>query len=100
MNYAATIYNLLSNATALPVAPMNMLQQQEPPFVVYNINNINPMGYKGKVEAVDLVSFSVVIYSQDLDQAQSIANTLRAALTCAPTLQNSWMDTNSTFSRK
>lgn len=91
MNYAKIIYDALSTAQGNPVAPLQMLQEQEPPFVVFNIDSITPLASKVKYEPLDLVTVTVMIFNQNLDTAQSEANNVRKALSCLSTTQNSWL---------
>lgn len=91
MNYLSLIYNALTSATANPVAPVQMAQMQEPPFVVFNIDNIDPLSTKHAVPC-DLVTVSVMVFNQNLDNLQTDADAIRSALTCLSTVQSSWMD--------
>ena len=91
MNYLGLIYNALTSATANPVAPVQMAQFQEPPFVVFNIDNIDPLSTKHAVPC-DLVTVSVMVFNQNLDNLQTDADAIRSALTCLSTVQSSWMD--------
>ena len=92
MNYAETIYNALASAQGNPVAPLQMLQKQKPPFVVFNINSVQPLSAKVKYEPLDLVSITVMVFNQDMDTLQQEADKIRQALTCLPTVQNSWLE--------
>lgn len=90
MNYLSIIYNALTAAQTKPVAPLQMIGDQEPPFVVFNIDSIEPLGSKVKVEPIDLVTVTVMIFNNDLDAAQADAYNVRLALSCLNTVQNSW----------
>jgi hypothetical protein len=95
MNYAKIIYDLLSPEMAVPVAPMQMAQRQQPPYVVFNVDRITPQLYKGSPEAIDELEVTVMAFDIDLDAAQSNLATVRTALSAvnAPGLiQYSWPD--------
>ena len=91
MNYAKIIYTIADAAVDIPVAPLQMLQEQQSPFVVFNIDGITPMASKVKYEPSDLVSVTLLTFHNNLDQCQQYANDLRKAFSCASGVERSWM---------
>jgi hypothetical protein len=93
MNYGQIIYDVLNATTALPIAPLNMAQGVEAPYVVYAVNYIDPQGIKYKTEGLDVVSFSVAVYDQDYEAAQIEADKIRVAFSGLWTnvVQNAWV---------
>ena len=96
MNYGEIIYDVLEGATTLPIAPLNMAQGVEAPYIVYAVNYIDPQGIKSKTEALDIVSFSVAVYDHDYVNAQLEANKIRTAFSglCTNFVQNSWVQSS------
>jgi hypothetical protein len=91
MNHLSTINTILSAATAWPVAPLQMLQEQNLPFVVFGINSTEPLHSVELHPFADLVQASVLLFGAELDALQTEANKVRTAMQCHVSVQNSWI---------
>jgi hypothetical protein len=80
MNHSAPIYNILEATTTWPVGNRQMAQSQALPFVVFALDNIEAENTKQLHPGIDLVSFTVLLFSDDMDAAHTEANKLRTAL--------------------
>ena len=83
MNYLKIISDILSAEVNIPVGALQMAQKQPLPYVVFDVDTIQPEQTKARYTALDVVSVTVLTFHNDLDSAQTVANTVRIALTTA-----------------
>ena len=82
----AAIYGILSGATGVTslistriypdIAPQNAAY----PFVIYSIEGTDPSDTKDGASSLDVVEFTVTVFSESYDNMTSIASAVRTAL--------------------
>ena len=86
MKIGKAIYNILANTTSVQEAvdtrifPMVAPQTSVFPFIIYDVNSVDPSDTKGGASDLDTISIMVSVYSKTYTQVSSIAADVRNAL--------------------
>ena len=80
MNYFKYIYDIVSPVVNGKAFPADAYQQTELPYVIIDVDVIDPIDGKVSPTKADEVEFSIVIIDEDLDAAQATGLAIRQAL--------------------
>ena len=80
MNYYKYIYEIINPLVSGEVYPEDAYQETELPYVILQMDTIDPVDGKRNKADADEVEFTVVILDKDVDAAQATAATIRNAL--------------------
>ena len=80
MNYFKYIYEIINPLVAGEVYPIDAYQQTELPYVIIEIETIEPIDGKVSLTKSDEVDFSIIVIDDDLDSAQATGKIIRDAL--------------------
>lgn len=75
MNYFKVIYDLISPHIGPDVYPLDAYQQQALPYVIIDINSVDPIDGKLSRTKGHEVDFSIIVMDNDADRAQATATT-------------------------
>lgn len=80
MNYYKYIYDIINPLVNGSVYPEDAYQETELPYVILQMDTLDPIDGKRNNADSDEVEFTVVILDKDVDTAQATAATIRNAL--------------------
>ena len=80
MNYFKYIYDIINPLVAGEVYPIDAYQQTELPYVIVDIETVEPIDGKVNPTLEDEVEFSVLIIDENIDNAQATGLIIRNAL--------------------
>lgn len=80
MNYFEIIFNILSPILGDKIFPIDAYQETEPPYIVMDLSQIEPIDGKKNITKSHQVSFSIIVLDVSVDNAQVTSTTVRKIL--------------------